>query len=77
MNSIKKIPEQVESASKPVPTWVSEELEPDQLSTAKPRLGRKILSGPTVFLLWGLRVYVVLMVLLIAFQIWNALHAAR
>ena len=55
--------------------WVHEVLEPDQLSSAKQRFGRRALSGRTVVLLWGLRIYVALMVLLIGFQIWNALHS--
>ena len=55
--------------------WVRDVLEPDQLSTAKHPVGRLALTGKTIVLLWGLRVYVVFMVLLIAFQIWNALHA--
>ena len=55
--------------------WVREALDPDQLSAAKQHLGRLTLTGKTVILLWGLRVYVVLMILMIGFQIWNALHA--
>jgi len=56
-------------------TWVHEVLEPDQLSTAKQRFGRRTLDRRTLVLLWALRVYVLLMVFLIAFQAWNALHA--
>ena len=56
--------------------WVHEELEPDQLSNAPRNFGLRVLSRRTKILLWGLRVYVVLMVLLTAVQIWNALHAA-
>ena len=56
-------------------TWVHEVLEPDQLSTAKQRFGRHTLGRRTVVLLWALRIYVLLMVFLIAFQAWNALHA--
>jgi hypothetical protein len=54
--------------------WVHEILEPDQLSTAKLRFGRRGLSPGTLVILWVLRAYVVLMVLLIGVQIWNALH---
>jgi hypothetical protein len=61
--------------SRPTEQWVHEALEPDQLSTAKQRFGRRKLSRSTILLLWGLRAYVLLMSLLIAFQIWNALHA--
>jgi hypothetical protein len=56
-------------------TWVHEVLEPDQLASVKPRLGRRLLSRRTLIVLWALRIYVLLMGLLIAFQIWNALHA--
>lgn len=56
-------------------TWVHEVLEPDQFSTAKQRFGRRLLSRGTLFLLWMLRIYVIMMVLLIVLQIWNALHA--
>jgi hypothetical protein len=56
-------------------TWVHEVLEPDQFSTAKPRFGRRLLSRRTLLLLWMLRIYVIMMVLLIALQMWNALHA--
>ena len=55
--------------------WVHEELEPDQLSNAPRNFGLRVLSRRTKILLWGLRVYVVLMVLLTAAQIWNALRA--
>jgi hypothetical protein len=57
--------------------WVHEVLEPDQLSTAKQPFGRQPLSRKTKILLWGLRVYVVLMVLLVVLQTWNAFHTAR
>jgi hypothetical protein len=67
--------EQIYTLPKPTETWVHEVLEPDQLSTAKQRFGRCILSRRTLILLWGLRIYVILMVLLIALQVWNALHA--
>jgi hypothetical protein len=55
-------------------TWVHEVLEPDQFSTAKPLFGRRLLNRRTLFILWILRIYVIMMVLLIALQTWNALH---
>jgi hypothetical protein len=55
-------------------TWMHEVLEPDQLSTTKQRFGRAQLTRGTVALLWGLRIYVILMILLIGVQIWSALH---
>jgi hypothetical protein len=62
------------AAPKTAETWVHEVLKPDQISTAKAGFGRRELRGGTVFILWSLRVYVILMVLLIGLQIWNALH---
>jgi hypothetical protein len=67
--------EQMHTSPRPAETWVHEVLEPGQLSTAKQPFGRRRLSRSTLLLLWGLRTYVLLMVVLIAFQIWNALHA--
>ena len=67
--------EQMRTPPEPTGTWVDEVLEPDQLSTAKPRFGRRLLSRRTVIVLWALRIYVLLMLLLIALQMWNALHA--
>ena len=49
-------------------------LEPDQLTTAKMPYGRRKLSRGTLWLLWGLRVYVVLMAAVIVLAVWNALH---
>ena len=63
-----------EARESPDESWVQEVLEADQLSRAKKLPGRLRLSGKTVWLLWGLRVYVALMVLMIAFQIWSAFH---
>jgi hypothetical protein len=57
--------------------WVREALEPDQISSAKGNLGRLTLAGRTVILLWGLRFYVLFMILMIVFQVWNALHAGH
>jgi nucleotide-binding universal stress UspA family protein len=55
--------------------WVHEVLEPGQLSTAKHGFGRAKLTRGTVLLLWGLRIYVLLMIFLVGVQIWQALHA--
>lgn len=62
-------------STQPAETWVHEVLEPAQLSTNKPRFGRAKLTGGTVLLLWGLRIYLLLMIVLIGVQIWTALHA--
>lgn len=50
-------------------TWVHDVLEPEQLSTAKGTFGRQKMGRATIFILWALRVYVVLMAFLIAWQI--------
>ena len=63
------------TAPKPAALWVHDVLEPDQISTAEPSFGRRNLNRGTVFILWALRVYVILMVVLIGIQVWNALHA--
>lgn len=68
--------EQMHTSAKLPASWVYEVLEPEQLSTAKQHFGRCQLSRGTLILLWGLRIYVLLMVCLIALQIWNALHGA-
>jgi hypothetical protein len=76
MNSNTVIEQQQAALPNPAALWVHEVLEPDQFSTAKQPFGRQALSRRTVILLWGLRVYVVLMVLLVALQTWNAIHSA-
>jgi hypothetical protein len=63
------------TAPEPAELWVYDVLEPDQISTAKPGFGRRDLDRGTVFILWALRVYAILMVVLIGVQVWNALHA--
>lgn len=73
MNTIKTT-EPMITPSKPMETaWVHEALEPDQLSTAKPQYGRRALNQRTRFLLWAMRVYLVLMVWIIVLEIQNAI----
>ncbi|HLJ36653.1 MAG TPA: hypothetical protein VKU38_23550 [Ktedonobacteraceae bacterium] len=57
--------------------WVREALEPEQLSTAKKaqRVGKRHLSPATVIILWALRLYVVLMMFIIAYQIWTVIQS--
>ena len=55
--------------------WVHEALEPDQLSNAKKRFGRARLTAGTVALLWGLRLYVLLMTFLIGLEVWNVVKS--
>jgi hypothetical protein len=48
------------------------ELEPGQLASfKKQRFPRRNLKGGEVFVLWTLRIYVVLMVAVVAYQIWT------
>ena len=58
------------------PETVLKVLEADQLVAAKERahFGRKKLSGGVQALLWGLRLYVVFMMVLVAVQVINAIH---
>lgn len=54
-------------------------LEADQLVAAKERahFGRARLSVGARVLLWGLRFYVVVMMLMVAVQVLNAVHGGR
>jgi hypothetical protein len=54
-------------------------LEADQVVAAKRRthFGRQQLSTRTRFLLWGLRVYVVVMFAIVAVSVFRALHSAH
>gem|GEM_PF-1028317 len=54
-------------------------LEADQVVAAKRRthFGRKNLSFGTKVLLWGLRVYVVAMLVIVLISVYQAIHAAR
>jgi hypothetical protein len=62
--------------SKAAARLVRETLEPEQLATVKisRRYGRRTLSRGTTILIWSLRIYVILMVLLVGDQVWQALH---
>lgn len=60
-------------------TWVYDVLEPEQLTTTKRmrRFGRRRLSRGTLILLWALRLYLVAMLFVIAYQIWIAISGAK
>jgi hypothetical protein len=79
MNMIhtRKDREQSHIPSQETATWVRDVLEPDQLSTAKrrPLAGRRQLSPGTLIILWALRLYVVVMMFIIAYQIWIAIQS--
>jgi hypothetical protein len=51
--------------------WVHEVLEPDQLSSGHQKYPQSVLSRGTLIILWTMRVYVVLMLLLIAYEVWH------
>jgi hypothetical protein len=69
--------EQMQGTSQDTSSWVREVLEPDQLSSAKNMqlVGRRQLKRGTVIILWALRLYVVLMMLIIAYQIWSVVQS--
>ncbi|GAC1566512.1 MAG: hypothetical protein NVS3B14_09440 [Ktedonobacteraceae bacterium] len=79
MNTIntRKDMEHSQITSQETSTWVREVLEPGQLSTAKrvQRARRRQLSPETVIILWVLRLYVVVMMLIIAYQIWTVIQS--
>ena len=54
-------------------------LEADQVVAAKRRthFGRKNLSSGTKVLLWGLRIYVVTMLVIVLISVYQAIQAAR
>ncbi len=69
--------EQMQGASQETASWVREVLEPDQLSSAKreQHVGRRQLKPATVIILWALRLYVLLMMFIIAYQIWSVVQS--
>jgi hypothetical protein len=46
-------------------------LEPDQLSAARRHFPRRNLKSSEVFILWGLRLYVIFMFGVVVYQIWT------
>ena len=58
-------------------TWVHEELDPDQFSHAKRHYGRRKLGPGIVILFWVLRIYVLLMIILVALQVWNTFRTVK
>ena len=60
------------------PAVVLSLLEADQVVAAKQaRFGRKKLSLKMQLLLWGLRIYVIVMLLIVAISVYRALHAGH
>ena len=53
-------------------------LEPDQLSGAvRQRYGRRQLSAGILIVMWGLRIYAILMVLAVIYSVMQAIHTGR
>jgi hypothetical protein len=51
--------------------WVLASLEPDQLSMAKKHaIPRRRLKGPELLILWALRLYLLFMMAVVAYQVW-------
>jgi len=54
-------------------SWVLSSLEPDQLVRAKKHpIPRRRLKGPELLILWALRLYLLFMMAVVAYQIWIA-----
>lgn len=67
------VPPQRESAE----AWVLDVLEPDQLVDAKQEhLGRARLGAGTRLLMWGLRGYVLFMLIVVGYQVWTTVHSS-
>jgi hypothetical protein len=56
-------------------SWVLSSLEHDQLARAKKHfIPRRVLKGPELVVLWGLRIYLLFMMAVVAYQVWTAAH---
>lgn len=75
----KPAPEQADQVSADDQQFVLSMLEADQLVAAKgrTRFGRRSLSFGVKLLLWSLRVYVIIMLLIVLVSVLRALHAAH
>jgi hypothetical protein len=55
--------------------WVLSSLEHDQLVRAKKHpIPRRHLKGPELVVLWSLRIYLLFMMVVVAYQVWIAAH---
>jgi hypothetical protein len=56
-------------------TWVLASLEHDQLVKAKKHpIPRRHLKGPELLVIWALRLYLMFMMAVVAYQVWIAVH---
>ena len=65
--------EEAQSFSSADQDLVLSSLEHDQLVGAKKHfIPRRILKGPELVVLWGLRIYLLFMMVVVAYQVWTA-----
>lgn len=64
-------------ATGPRDAWVLDVLEPDQLVGAKEaHYPRARLGRGTRALMWGMRAYVIFMLVVVGYQVWTTIHPA-
>jgi hypothetical protein len=65
--------EEAQGFSRSDQDMVLSSLEHDQLVRAKKHpIPRRHLKGPELFVLWGLRIYLLFMMAVVAYQVWTA-----
>jgi hypothetical protein len=78
MNEIPKgTPKPMSQSSSAESLWVHEVLESNQLTKSKIRLERRKLGRGTIILLWALRAYVVLMIVIVVLAVHKAIHGGN
>jgi hypothetical protein len=56
-------------------SWVLSSLEHDQLVRARKHpISRRRLKGPELLVIWALRLYLLFMMVVIAYQVWSTAH---
>ncbi|MGB2603234.1 MAG: hypothetical protein WBC78_06540 [Candidatus Sulfotelmatobacter sp.] len=72
MTKTQTIPHPVSTADQ---TLALSSLEHDQLANAKKHpIPRRHLKGPELLVLWSLRIYLLFMITVVAYQVWTAAH---
>ena len=65
--------EEAQSFSSADQDLVLSSLEHDQLARAKKHfIPRRVLKGPELVVLWGLRIYLLFMMAVVVYQVWTA-----